>query len=274
MKDPRPGQVQILRRQWRESVRISIFMILAIDTAAHAGRLSQARLSASPADGRPPEQPPQHVVQRAPGYAHVVRRRVSACVLGCLSIPRMRVPAAGQSGPYATRQHTPYTRHDTTPPGSCQWRNGLASKSNGLRRSIAVAATAMLLAAAAPAVQITGAWARATVPGQDSGAVYLNITATSPDKLLSAASPDASSAMLHQTTHMGSMSGMSDMDAMPIAAGATLAFAPGGAHIMLTGLAHGLKAGTHIRLDLTFVHAGTLHVSVPVQPITAAGPPG
>ena len=141
---------------------------------------------------------------------------------------------------------------------------------------MAAAATAILLAAAAPEppVKITSAWARATVPGQDSGAVYLNITANSADKLLSAASPDASSAMLHQTTRMGSMSGMKDMDAMPIAAGATVAFAPGGAHIMLAGLPHGLKAGTQIRLDLTFAHAGIVHVSVPVQPITAAGPPG
>ena len=116
---------------------------------------------------------------------------------------------------------------------------------------------AVLLAAAAPPVQVTGAWARATAP----------------DKLLSAASPDARSAMLHQTTHQAGMSGMSDMDAMPIAAGATVAFAPGGAHIMLTGLQHGLKAGTRIRLDLSFAHAGTVPVTVPVQPITAAGPP-
>ncbi len=150
----------------------------------------------------------------------------------------------------------------------------MASGPNGLRRSIAAAAAAILVAAAAPPVRVTGAWARATVPGQDSGAVYLDITATSPDRLLSAASPDASAAMLHQTTHMGGMSGMSDMDAMPIPAGATVAFAPGGAHIMLMGLPHGLKAGTRIRLDLTFAHAGTVHVSVPVEPVTAAGPPG
>ncbi len=152
----------------------------------------------------------------------------------------------------------------------------MASRPNGSRRNIAAAATAILLAAAAltPPVQVTGAWARATAPGQDSGAVYLDITAAAPDRLLSAASPDATSAMLHQTTHQGGMSAMSDMDAVPIAAGDTVAFAPGGAHIMLTGLPHGLKAGTRIRLDLIFAHAGTVHVSVPVEPITAAGPHG
>ena len=125
-----------------------------------------------------------------------------------------------------------------------------------------------------PSIQVTGAWARATAPGQESGAVYLSITASVADKLLSAASPDAQSAMLHQTTHMGSMSGMKDIDSLPIPAGGTVAFAPGGAHIMLSGLPHGLKAGTQIHLDLIFAHAGTVHVSVPVQPVTAAGPPG
>ena len=119
-----------------------------------------------------------------------------------------------------------------------------------------------------------GAWARATAPGQDSGAAYLNITVTNPDKLLSAASPQAKSAMLHQTTHAGSMSAMKDMQAVSIPAGGTFAFAPGGAHIMLTGLQHGLAAGTHLQLDLTFAHAGGVHVSVPVEPITASGPPG
>ena len=123
-------------------------------------------------------------------------------------------------------------------------------------------------------VQVTGAWARATAPGQNSGAVYLTITAAAADRLLSAASPDAHAAMLHQTTHMGAMSGMADMASAPIPAGGTLAFTPGGAHIMLMGLPHALRAGSRIGLDLTFAHAGTVHVSVPVQPITAAGPPG
>ena len=80
--------------------------------------------------------------------------------------------------------------------------------------------------------------------------------------------------MLHQTTHAGGMSAMTDMQPVPIPAGGTLAFAPGGAHIMLAGLRHPLAAGSRIELDLTFAHAGVVHVSVPVQPITASGPPG
>ncbi len=151
----------------------------------------------------------------------------------------------------------------------------MASRPNNPRWKFAAAAAVFLLLAAAPEppVQITGAWARATAPGQDSGAAYLKVTVTNPDTLLSASSPNAKSAMLHQTTHTGGMSAMSDMQAIPIPAGGTFAFAPGGAHIMLTGLQHGLLAGTRFQLDLTFAHAGIVHVSVPVEPITASGPP-
>ncbi len=127
--------------------------------------------------------------------------------------------------------------------------------------------------AALPPVRILHPWARATAPGQDTGAVYLTIAAAQPDKLLGVASPDAGAAMLHQTTHMGDMSSMTDMAAPAIAAGGTLALAPGGAHIMLTGLPHGLRAGDRVRLDLTFARAGVVHVEVPVQPITATGAP-
>jgi copper(I)-binding protein len=53
-----------------------------------------------------------------------------------------------------------------------------------------------------------------------------------------------------------------------------VALAPGALHIMLMGLKHPLVAGSAVALDLTFTHAGVVHVRVPVQPIGASGPPG
>ena len=123
-------------------------------------------------------------------------------------------------------------------------------------------------------VQVTGAWARATAPGQDAGAAYLTLSAAAADRLVAVSSPDAQMAMLHQTTHGGGMSGMADMDGVDLPAHATVHLAPGGTHVMLTGLRHALAAGGTVALDLTFAHAGVVHVRVPVQPITAAGPPG
>ncbi len=43
---------------------------------------------------------------------------------------------------------------------------------------------------------------------------------------------------------------------------------------MLMGLKHPLKAGEKLELELDFTKAGKVHVSVPVQPLAASGPPG
>lgn len=123
-------------------------------------------------------------------------------------------------------------------------------------------------------VEITGAWARATAPGQDTGVVYLTITSRAADRLVALSSPEAGMAMLHATTQAGGMSGMADVDGVDVPAGEMVRLAPHGMHVMLMDLKHGLVAGGQIGLDLTFAKAGVVHVRVPVQPIGAAGPPG
>ena len=127
---------------------------------------------------------------------------------------------------------------------------------------------------AAQPVLVSGAWSRATAPHQDTGVVYLSIAAPAGDTLTGASSPDAAAAMLHQTTRQGAMTGMADMGSLAIPPGGTVRFAPGGDHVMLMGLKHPLKAGGRVRLDLTFTRAGVVHVTAPVQPLGAAGPPG
>ena len=127
---------------------------------------------------------------------------------------------------------------------------------------------------AAQPVSVSGAWSRATAPHQDSGVVYLSITAPAGDTLTGASSPDAAQTMLHQVTHRGAMSGMADMGSLTIPAGGTVRFAPGGDHVMLMGLKHPLKPGDHVGLDLIFARAGVVHVTAPVQPLGASGPPG
>lgn len=143
------------------------------------------------------------------------------------------------------------------------------------KRSVAVALLFLVFAGGARAqVAVSGAWARATAPGQDSGVVYLTITPRAPDRLVKLASPAAASVMLHRTTQQGGMSGMADMDGLTVPAGRSVQLAPHGMHIMLMGLRHPLAAGGSVGLDLTFATAGVVHVQVPVQPIGAVGPPG
>jgi copper(I)-binding protein len=138
--------------------------------------------------------------------------------------------------------------------------------------------TAALLLASASAhaapIVITGAWARATAPGQTDGVVYMALTSDSGDRLTGAETPDAGMAMLHSTMQQGGMSGMTDMDGIDLPAHKRVSLAPHGLHLMLMGLKHPLVAGGSVELDLDFAKAGKVHVRVPVQPLGASGPPG
>jgi copper(I)-binding protein len=130
-------------------------------------------------------------------------------------------------------------------------------------------------------MQITGAWARTTVPGQTTGAAYLTIRAgEAADHLVGASVPAsvAAGAMVHRTmtghpdgdggAAMGQRSDMSSMEAVPdlqIAAGATVRFRPGSYHVMLTDLARPLERGRTFTLTLTFRDSGDIAVPVAVE---------
>jgi copper(I)-binding protein len=117
------------------------------------------------------------------------------------------------------------------------------------------------------------AWARATAPGQTTGAVYMTLSSPVSDTLMGISSPDAGAAMLHRTTKMNGMTGMSDMDSLPIPAGRKVVLAPLGIHVMLMDLKHPLIPGQAVEVDLSFANSASVHVRAPVQPITASAPP-
>jgi copper(I)-binding protein len=62
---------------------------------------------------------------------------------------------------------------------------------------------------------------------------------------------------------MASMNEVPDGFALP--AGKTLVFAPGGNHIMLTGLTGALKEGDFADIVLTFAKAGPVTLHMPVR---------
>jgi hypothetical protein len=117
----------------------------------------------------------------------------------------------------------------------------------------------------APAVR--DAWVRpAAVDGVS--AAYFTVTAPSGpgDALVSATSPAAGMVMLHETaTDDTGMTGMDEMARVDIPAGASVAFAPGGRHLMLTDLTGPLVPGAIIELDLVFEHAGVVVVKAEVR---------
>ena len=120
--------------------------------------------------------------------------------------------------------------------------------------------------------EVTSAWSRATAPGQTTGAVYMTLTSGTADRLTAISSPNAASAMLHQTSQMGGMSSMQAMDGLDLPAGKPVTLAPHGMHVMLEGLKAPLVAGGYVTLTLTFGHAGAATFNVPVVPVGASGP--
>jgi len=124
-----------------------------------------------------------------------------------------------------------------------------------------------------PTVAVHDAWARATAPGQTVGAVYMTLSTPVSDSLIGVSSPDAGAAMLHRTMKMNGMTGMSDVDSVPIQAGRKVILAPNGIHVMLMDLKHPLMPGQTVEVDLTFSNSASVHVKAPVQPITASAPP-
>ena len=134
--------------------------------------------------------------------------------------------------------------------------------------------TALALApglALAQGVTVTDAWARATPGNAPTGAVYMTVTNAggAPDTLLSAKVPVAKTAELHSMNMTNGVMQMRPTGPIALAPGQSLAFQPGGYHVMLIGLTHPLKEGETFPLTLTFAKAGKVTVSVQVAGIGA-----
>lgn len=138
---------------------------------------------------------------------------------------------------------------------------------------------AVLMLATLPAIAvaagptISDAWARATPPGLDVGAVYLTIAGgTAADRLVGASTPIASMAHLHTMDDAGGMATMRPVDGIDVRPGAHVVLAPGGLHVMLMGLTKALVAGQSFPLTLEFAKSGKQTVSVTIRPAADSGP--
>ena len=130
------------------------------------------------------------------------------------------------------------------------------------------------LASAATGPTVEQAWARATPPGVDVGAVYLTIIGGSTDdRLTSAATTRASMVHLHTVEESGGVAKMRAIEGIAVPAGKRVVLAPKGTHIMLMGLGRPLVAGERFPLTVRFERAGERTVEVVVQPAGADGPP-
>lgn len=115
------------------------------------------------------------------------------------------------------------------------------------------------------APRVTGASVRLNpVPGRPS-AGYLTISGGGqPDRLIGATAPGARVEM-HSSAMAGGVMSMARLDAVPVPAGATVSFAPGGNHLMIFGL-----SGTPRTLPITLAFGSGRKITVEAR-VASAG---
>lgn len=121
--------------------------------------------------------------------------------------------------------------------------------------------------AAGPAITVTDAWASATPGGIDVSAGYLNIAngGAETDRLIGAATPRAARVEFHTMSMDGGLMQMRQIESAEIPAGGETSFTPGGNHLMFVGVTQPFAAGEDIPVTLSFEHAGTIEVTLPVR---------
>jgi hypothetical protein len=132
-------------------------------------------------------------------------------------------------------------------------------------------------AAAADLVQVMEPWAKATVPGQKVGGVYMEIVARENLRLTGVKSAVAETAQVHQMKMENGMMRMRAAPFLELPAGKTVKLEPGGYHIMLFDIKQSLVAGQKLKLELTVEDATRRQHRIAVEAIVRdrdAGPAG
>jgi len=142
-------------------------------------------------------------------------------------------------------------------------------------RSLSVAVLlAMPLAAFADeaGIHVDHVWSRAAMAGHE-GAVYLTITDTAAqDTLTGVTTPVAVKADLHETINDHGVMKMRPVASLMVEPGKPVTLAPGGYHIMLTGLKQALKQGDSFPVTLSFAKAGQVTATATVKKAGATMP--
>ena len=148
------------------------------------------------------------------------------------------------------------------------------------RRQIIIGAGATLLGAPAFAHDFTAGtlkighpWSRPALAGQN-GVGYMTITSSGPaDTLTGVVCAAAAKATLHHSMMMSGVMQMHAVPNVPIPAGKTVVFKPGGLHVMLEGLKRPLNLGDKVPATLVFAKAGRVAIEFSVQAAAPAGQP-
>jgi copper(I)-binding protein len=139
----------------------------------------------------------------------------------------------------------------------------------------AILAALLTTNACAEGVEIQGAWARATVPGQKATGAFMRLTSITGSRLVSVSTPVAGVAEVHEMKMDGEVMKMRAVDGgLELPAGKAVELKPGGYHVMLMDLKLPLQKDTTIPLTLTFRDGkgveSTTELKVPVAQMSPA----
>ena len=123
-------------------------------------------------------------------------------------------------------------------------------------------------------LQVSHAWIRATPPGAEVAAAYLDVrnTGKEKDRLIGASTPAAERVELHVMSHEGGVMKMREVQGLDVPARKHLVLSPGGAHLMLVGPRKNFAKGQRIPLVLRFERGGDVNVQLEVRTVAPAKP--
>jgi hypothetical protein len=130
-------------------------------------------------------------------------------------------------------------------------------------------AAAMLGACSQPIparIEVQDASAGASAPGQRQAAAYLTLRNDGgrDERLRSVRIEGIAAATVHESSMTDGVMRMRPVEMLDLPAGATVAMAPGGLHVMLTGLTKPLGKGDKLRATLLFEKSPPLKAVIPV----------
>jgi len=137
-----------------------------------------------------------------------------------------------------------------------------------------IVAVALLLAGCGKPAELGAkhAWVRLPAVAERPGAAYFTLQGgAQADTLLAVSTPAALRAELHETMDTNGVKSMQPTRDVALPAKGTLAFAPGGRHVMLFDLGPNVKPGTRIPLSLAFASGRKLELQAEV--VGAGDPP-
>lgn len=131
----------------------------------------------------------------------------------------------------------------------------------------------MAALAQSAAVQVDGAWARATVQGQKGTGAFMSLTAKDAIRLVGVSSPVAGVAEVHEMKMEGDVMKMRAVPALDLPAGKKVDLKPGGYHVMLMDLKAPLAKDSTIPVTLLFKDAKGVESRLELKlPVATAAP--